>query len=193
MENWYALRAPNTATLHIAGGSAKYDITCTRSLTHASRFWAARRSTANGTSGGISSELKGPDRAGQGGLEGRPLPEGARRRGRIHSAPRVTQSSEAWVEPRRFVGAACRWRLSAPSCRCPGAAKRRVLPLKRHCRPNRATPFATARWSAARARRRVESSVGSGEFASLTISGISVQPSTTASQPACFMRSMTRS
>ena len=40
--------------------------------------------------------------------------------------------------------------------------------------------------------RRVESSVGSGEFESLMISGISVQPSTTASQPSFFMRLMTR-
>ena len=45
-----------------------------------------------------------------------------------------------------------------------------------------------ARRRAARASRRVESSVGRGELASLMISGISVQPSTTASQPASFSR-----
>src|SRR5437762_9827923 len=45
--------------------------------------------------------------------------------------------------------------------------------------------------SAARARSRVESSVGSGEFESFMISGISVQPRTTASQPAAFMRAIT--
>src|SRR5690242_5033510 len=49
----------------------------------------------------------------------------------------------------------------------------------------------TARFSAARASRRVESSVGSGEFASLTIRGISVQPRITASHPSSFMRAMT--
>src|SRR4029077_12597785 len=47
---------------------------------------------------------------------------------------------------------------------------------------------ATARRSAARASSRVESSVGSGELASFMISGISGQPSTTASQPASFIR-----
>ena len=47
---------------------------------------------------------------------------------------------------------------------------------------------ATARRSAARESSRVESSVGNGELASFMISGISVQPSTTASQPASFIR-----
>ena len=47
---------------------------------------------------------------------------------------------------------------------------------------------ATARFNAARASSRVESSVGSGELASFMISGISVQPSTAASQPASFIR-----
>jgi hypothetical protein len=48
------------------------------------------------------------------------------------------------------------------------------------------------RCNAARASSRVESSVGSGEFTSFMISGISVQPSTTASQPSSsFMRWMT--
>ena len=47
--------------------------------------------------------------------------------------------------------------------------------------------------SAARASRRVESSVGNGEFASFMINGISVQPSTTASQPLSFFsRPITR-
>ena len=46
----------------------------------------------------------------------------------------------------------------------------------------------TARRSAARASSRVESSVGNGELVSLMINGISVQPSTTASQPASFLR-----
>jgi hypothetical protein len=50
----------------------------------------------------------------------------------------------------------------------------------------------TARRRATRASSRVESSVGSGEFASFISSGISVQPSTTASQPSSFMRSITR-
>lgn len=45
--------------------------------------------------------------------------------------------------------------------------------------------------SAARASRRVESSTGNGEFASFMISGISVQPSTTASQPESFIRPIT--
>jgi hypothetical protein len=36
----------------------------------------------------------------------------------------------------------------------------------------------------------VESSVGSGEFVSFIRSGISVQPRTTASAPAAFIRSM---
>src|SRR6185503_18683885 len=49
----------------------------------------------------------------------------------------------------------------------------------------------TARRSAARASRRVESSVGSGEFASFMIKGISVQPSTTASQPSPCSRAIT--
>jgi hypothetical protein len=45
---------------------------------------------------------------------------------------------------------------------------------------------ATARRSAARASSRVESSVGNGEL--VHVSGISVQPSTTASQPASFIQ-----
>jgi hypothetical protein len=49
----------------------------------------------------------------------------------------------------------------------------------------------TARRKAARAMRRVESSVGSGEFVSFMISGISVQPRMTASQPSSFMRDIT--
>ena len=49
----------------------------------------------------------------------------------------------------------------------------------------------SARRSAARASRRVESSVGSGEIESSMISGSSVQPSTTASQPASFIRPIT--
>jgi hypothetical protein len=48
----------------------------------------------------------------------------------------------------------------------------------------------TARRRAARASRRVESSVGSTEFASFMMSGISVQPSTTASQASSFRRPM---
>ena len=51
--------------------------------------------------------------------------------------------------------------------------------------------FSTALFKAALASSRVESSVGNGEFSSLIISGISVHPSTTASQPADFMRVMT--
>jgi hypothetical protein len=46
--------------------------------------------------------------------------------------------------------------------------------------PHRAA--STARRNAARANRRVESSVGSGELLSLMIRGISVQPRITASQ-----------
>ncbi len=49
----------------------------------------------------------------------------------------------------------------------------------------------TARRSAACASKRVESSVGRGEFESFMIRGISVQPSTTASQPSSFIRPMT--
>jgi hypothetical protein len=45
---------------------------------------------------------------------------------------------------------------------------------------------------AARARSRVESSVGKGEFESSTISGISVHPRITASQPSSFIRPITR-
>ncbi len=48
-----------------------------------------------------------------------------------------------------------------------------------------------ARRSAAWASSRVESSVGSGELASFINSGISVQPSTTASQPSPLSRAMT--
>src|ERR1700722_15679149 len=48
------------------------------------------------------------------------------------------------------------------------------------------TAAAVARARAARASRRVESSVGNGELASFIRSGISVHPSTTASQPASF-------
>lgn len=50
-----------------------------------------------------------------------------------------------------------------------------------------------ARSSAARANSRVESSVGSGDVASCTINGISVQPSTTASHPCVRNRSITDS
>jgi hypothetical protein len=50
----------------------------------------------------------------------------------------------------------------------------------------------TARRSAACASKRVESSVGSGEFASFMINGISVQPRMTASQPSCFIRPKVR-
>ena len=52
-------------------------------------------------------------------------------------------------------------------------------------------PARTARSRAARARSRVESSIGKAELASLTISGISVQPSTTASHPCSFRRAIT--
>ena len=45
----------------------------------------------------------------------------------------------------------------------------------------------SASFSAARASNRVESSVGSGELASFMTSGISVQPMTTASQPASLI------
>ncbi|MNE63292.1 hypothetical protein D3C80_1586360 [compost metagenome] len=45
--------------------------------------------------------------------------------------------------------------------------------------------------SAARARRRVESRVGSGEFSSLRINGISVQPRITASHPSPLSRRIT--
>jgi hypothetical protein len=76
-----------------------------------------------------------------------------------------------------------------------------LRPLKdmnfQHVRRNRNPLYAgtvrlcTARRRATRASSRVESSVGSGEFASFMISGISVQPSTTASQPSSFIRSIT--
>ena len=49
-----------------------------------------------------------------------------------------------------------------------------------------ATHPCTARRRAARASKRVESSVGNGEFESSMISGISVQPRITASQPSLF-------
>ena len=48
------------------------------------------------------------------------------------------------------------------------------------------------RWSAARASSRVESSVGNAEFESSRISGSSVHPRITASQPSSLMRAMTR-
>ena len=50
----------------------------------------------------------------------------------------------------------------------------------------------TARRSAARASKRVESSTGKVEFESFTINGISVQPSMTASHPSCFIRLISR-
>lgn len=46
--------------------------------------------------------------------------------------------------------------------------------------------------SAARASSRVESRVGRGEFESLMMSGISVQPRTTASHPTCLILEITR-
>ena len=52
-------------------------------------------------------------------------------------------------------------------------------------------PFSMACFNAARAKERVESSVGKGEFWSFMISGISVHPSTTASQPSFFNRVIT--
>ena len=67
-----------------------------------------------------------------------------------------------------------------------------MLPYRSdRCDDSDESPF-TARRSAARASSRVESSVGSGELASLMISGISVHPSTTASHPSSFRRPMTR-
>ena len=66
------------------------------------------------------------------------------------------------------------------------------LRQQRHDFYDIAVTGAIARRSAARAKSRVESSVGSAELESFTMSGISVQPRTTASQPLCFMRSMTR-
>src|SRR5581483_6796454 len=53
------------------------------------------------------------------------------------------------------------------------------------------SPF-MARRSAVRASSRVESSAGREELLSLMISGISVQPGTTASHPASFSREITR-
>ena len=58
-------------------------------------------------------------------------------------------------------------------------------------RDQAAARYCTARRSAARARRRVESSVGNDALASLMMSGISVQPRITASHPASFRRSIT--
>ncbi len=52
-------------------------------------------------------------------------------------------------------------------------------------------PALMARRTAARASRRVESSVGSAELESSMISGISVQPRTTASHPSFRIRSIT--
>jgi hypothetical protein len=65
--------------------------------------------------------------------------------------------------------------LSAGASRLPGSVRRGLQPHH--------AARATARLSAARASSRVESSVGSAALASLTISGSSVQPSTTPSQP----------
>jgi hypothetical protein len=56
--------------------------------------------------------------------------------------------------------------------------------------PQAAAPR-TARRTAAVASKRVESSVGNGELESFMIKGSSVQPSTTASQPASFICAMT--
>ena len=49
----------------------------------------------------------------------------------------------------------------------------------------------TAFRTATRARSRVESSVGNGDESGVTSNGISVQPSTTASQPSSFIARMT--
>lgn len=92
-----------------------------------------------------------------------------------------------WIRTRR----ACRRRLAAhlPHGHSPGVAVRRTRRRVRDCGLETAYAMCdhpTARRSAARARRRVESSVGSGEFASSMISGISVQPRITASQPSSF-------
>src|SRR5262245_37790908 len=57
--------------------------------------------------------------------------------------------------------------------------------------PTQVVAACTARCNAARASKRVESSVGNGELPSFMINGISVQPRTTASQPSPFIRSMT--
>ena len=62
---------------------------------------------------------------------------------------------------------------------------------RRGCRPSGLQNYRPARRKAARASSRVESSVGSGELPSSTISGISVQPRITASHPCCFMPSIT--
>ena len=69
-----------------------------------------------------------------------------------------------------------------------GEGHTRLVPV--HSRPVVPSRFGyagallcTARRRATRASNRVESSVGNGEFASFMINGISVQPSTTASQP----------
>jgi hypothetical protein len=53
------------------------------------------------------------------------------------------------------------------------------------------TCVATDFRNAAHASSRVESSTGNGEFRLLITSGISVHPSTTASQPSSFMRRIT--
>src|SRR5262249_1032494 len=69
---------------------------------------------------------------------------------------------------------------------------RQTAPLARDHRPGSVSVFdCTARASAARASRRVESSVGSAEFVSPMMSGISGPPRTTASHPFCFMRWIT--
>lgn len=72
-----------------------------------------------------------------------------------------------------------------------GNCARRALELYREFAYAGAAAPRTAWRSAARASKRVESSVGSGEFESFMINGVSVQPSTTASQPASFIRPMT--
>ncbi len=85
----------------------------------------------------------------------------------------------------------------AASCRATSWPMPRLDPVTRAMRLTAAVYAGagapcTARRSAARASKRVESSVGSGEFKSFMINGISVQPSTTASQPSSFIRPMTR-
>jgi len=62
--------------------------------------------------------------------------------------------------------------------------RRSAAPSSRRCGRHQPGLYpSTAFRRAARARSRVESNGGSGEFSAFTIRGISVQPSTTASQP----------
>ena len=108
--------------------------------------------------------------------------------GSIH----VAHTADEWVSIAELNAAAVHYVTLAKALLDPLEQTEEDHGLQLECGYTGSCASSTARRSAARASRRVESSVGSGEFASSMINGISVQPSTRHRSPPSFILRMTR-